>query len=63
MQSDMSRDTDMKVVFVKEIKPMVIDSTWKVKKELEYKQLENSQDKLRYQHKMIDSLMINKTKK
>ena len=47
-----------RAVFRKDIKPIEIDSTWKMKRDSSYQKLEETEKDLKSQHRQIDSLMI-----
>jgi len=47
-----------RAVFRKDIKPIEIDSTWRMKRDSSYQKLEETEKDLKSQHRQIDSLMI-----
>jgi len=47
-----------RAVFRKDIKPIEIDSTWKMKRDSSYQKLEETEKDLKGQHRQIDSLLI-----
>ena len=56
------QDTVKKAIFKKDIKPMEVDTTWKIEREKSYRQLEKIEKDIEDQQNYIDSLLIIKKK-
>lgn len=51
-------DTIKKPIFRKDIKPIAVDSSWRIKKDSSYQQLQKTEKIIKEQQKSVDSLII-----
>jgi hypothetical protein len=56
--SSLTQDTIKRAIFKKDIKPIEVDTSWKMEREKSYRQLEKIEKDLENQHDYIDSLLI-----